>query len=245
MTLDWVQIVGREGAALVDAAELDLGAAVPAAPGWDVTDLLRHIGLIDAWTSVILRTGTLERPSRSNGMLPEPPSEHVLEWYRETLAGLVDDLGAVDDPERPVYSFAPAHQRAGFWPRRMAQETVVHRVDAEQAVGRPVGVIDPALAADGIDEIFTIFVPSLGASRSPGDGRSVRLEPTEVEVASWIVRFGDGAVTLEPDLTTVDASVRGPAAALLLWLWGRQPLEALDVSGTRDAAEALRAVTTF
>ena len=231
MPLEWVTIVEHEGTALADAAALDPGAAVPAAPGWDVIDLLRHVGMIHARTSVILRTGTMERPSRSNGMLPEPPEAHVLEWYRETLAALTDDLRAVDDPERPVYSFAPEHQRAGFWPRRMAHETLVHRVDAEQAAGRTIGAIDPALAADGIDEILTVFVPSLGAARSPGDGRSVHLQPTDAGVDGWVVRFGDGAVTLEPETDRADVTVRGPAADLLLWLWGRRPLDGLDVHG--------------
>ncbi len=244
MTFDWAGIVEREGAALGDAAEQDPHAPVPAAPGWDTTDLLRHVGLIHARTSVILRTGTMERPSRANGMLPEPPGEGVLDWYRATLAELVVDLRAVDDPDRPVYAFAPAHQRAGFWPRRMAQETTVHRVDAEQAVGRPVGPIPPALAVDGIDEVLSVFVPALGAGRSPGDGRTVHLHATDAE-GEWLIRFDRPDVVVEAGHAKGDAAVRGPAGELLLWLWGRLPLDGLEVFGDRGAAEALRAVTTF
>ena len=77
--MDWATIVEDEGAALADAAATDLGAVVPATPGWDVTELLRHIGQIQARTSVIVRTGTMERPSRRNGMLDDPPNEMVLE----------------------------------------------------------------------------------------------------------------------------------------------------------------------
>ena len=139
VTFDWAGIVETEGAAAGDAAAVDLTASVPAAPEWDTTELLRHLGLVHFRTSVILRTGTLERPSRKNGMLPEPPADGVLDWYRATLAAVVADLRGLDDPERPVYSFAPHQQRAGFWPRRMAHETTVHRVDAEQAAGRPAG----------------------------------------------------------------------------------------------------------
>jgi uncharacterized protein (TIGR03083 family) len=194
---------------------------------------------------VILRTGTMERPSRRNGMLPEVPDDGVLEWYRARLAELVEDLRTMGDPERPVYSFSPAHQRAGFWPRRMAQETLVHRVDAEQAVGRPLGDIDPALAADGIDEVFTVFVPALGADRSPGDGRTVRLAATDAD-AAWTIRFAPDEVAMERDDDgPADVVVRAPAADTLLWLWGRGPLDRLDVEGERGAAEALRAVTTF
>ena len=244
MTLDWAAIVEREGVALGDAADADPTAAVPAAPGWDTTELLRHVGMIHARTSVILRTGTMERPSRRNGMLPEPPADGVAAWYRTTLAELVADLGALDDPDRPVYSFSPEHQRAGFWPRRMAQETTIHRVDAEQAAGRTVAPIDPALAVDGIDEVFTVFVPALGAGRSPGDGRTVHLHATDAE-GEWTIRFADGALAVETGHAKGDAAVRGQAGELLLWLWGRRPLAGLEVVGDADAVAALRTVTTF
>ena len=243
MGLDWAGIVEREGGALGDAAALDPGAAVPAAPGWDTTELLRHVGLIHTRSSVILRTGTMERPTRSNGMLPEPPTDGVLDWYRAALAGLVTDLRAVDDPDRPVYAFAPGHRRAGFWPSRMAHETTVHRVDAEQAVGRAVAPVPPALAVDGIDELFSVFVAVLAHGRSPGDGRTVHLHATDAE-GEWLIRFDPGAVTVEPGHAKGDAAVRGPAGDLLLWLWGRVPLDDLQVFGDPAAALALREVTT-
>lgn len=244
MSFDWADIVEREGTALGDAAALDPAAAVPSAPGWDTTDLLRHIGLIHTRSSVILRTGTTERPTRTNGMLPEPPTDGVLDWYRDPLAALVVDLRAVDDPDRPVYSFSPKHGRAGFWPRRMAQETTIHRVDAEQAVGRPVAPIAPDLAVDGVDEVFGVFVPVFAADRSPGDGRTVHLHSTDAE-GEWLIRFEPGAIVVEAGHAKGDAAVRGPAADLLLWLWGRGPLDGLDVFGDRAAAEALRELTTF
>ncbi len=244
MTFDWAGIVERDGRALGDAAADDLGAPVPAAPGWDTTALVRHMGLIHTRTSVILRTGTMERPTRANGMLPEPPTDGVLDWYRATLAEVVADMRSIDDPDRPVYAFATDNQRAGFWLRRMAHETTVHRVDAEQAVGRPAGAIDPALAVDGIDELFSVSVPHVAAGRSPGDGRTVHLHATDAE-GEWIIRFEVGDVVVEAGHAKGDAAVRGAAGDLLLWLWGRLPLDGFQVFGDRGAAEALRRVTTF
>jgi uncharacterized protein (TIGR03083 family) len=244
MTFDWAGIVEREGLALGDAAASDPAAPVPAAPGWDTTELLRHVGMIHARTSVILRTGTMERPTRENGMLPLPPEDGIVDWYRAALAELVADLRAIDDPDRPVYAFSPDHQRAGFWPRRMAQETTVHRVDAEQAVGRPVGTIEPAFAVDGIDEVFSVFVPALGARRSPGDGRTVHLHATDAE-GEWLIRFDVDDVVIETGHAKGDAAVRGPAGELLLWLWGRLPLDRFEVFGAHAAADALREITTF
>ena len=184
---------------------------------------VRHVGLIHTRTSVILRTGTMERPTRANGMLPEPPTDGVLDWYRATLAEVVADLRSIDDPDRPVYVLAPDNQRAGFWPRRMAHETTVHRVDAEQAVGRPVA------------PITTRRWPSTGSTRCspcpcrpqprssrPGDGRTVHLHATDAE-GEWIIRFEPGHVVVEAGHAKGDAAVRGPASDLLLWLWGRLP----------------------
>jgi uncharacterized protein (TIGR03083 family) len=244
VTFDWAGIVEQEGTALGDAAAVDLEAPIPAAPGWDTTELLRHIGLIHTRSSVILRSGTTERPTRANGMLPEPPTDGVLDWYRQAHAALVADIRALDDPDRTVYSFSPRHRRAGFWPRRMAQETTIHRVDAEQAVGRPLSPIAPELAVDGIGEIFEVFVATFTADQSPGDGRTVHLHSSDAE-GEWLIRFDPGEVVVEPGHAKGDAAVRGPSADLLLWLWGRRPLDGLDVFGDRGAADALRELTTF
>jgi hypothetical protein len=47
---------------------------------------------------------------------------------------------------------------ASFWIRRMAHETVIHRIDAELALAEPSAAIAPALAADGIDEVLTVIL---------------------------------------------------------------------------------------
>ena len=241
---DWAGIVQREGEALGDAAGADLAAEVPAAPGWDTTELLRHVGLVHTRTSVILRTGTTERPSRRNGLLPDAPEEGILDWYRAALGALVADLWALDDPDRTVWTFFEPDQRAGFWPRRMALETLIHRVDAEQAVGRRVGPIDPDLAVDGVDEMFEVFVPAFAAGASPGDARTVHLHATDAE-GDWLIRFDPGGLTVEAGHAKGDTAVRGPADQLLLWLWGRRPLGGLEVFGDPAAAGALRHVTVF
>jgi hypothetical protein len=126
----------------------------------------------------------------------------------------------------------------------MGHETTIHRVDAEQAAGRAVGPIDPAVAVDGIDELFSVFLPARGAGRSPGDGRTVHLHATDAE-GEWLIRFAAGDLTVEVGHAKGDAAVRGPAGDLQLWLWGRHPLEALEVFGDPTAAAALRTATTF
>jgi uncharacterized protein (TIGR03083 family) len=188
----------------------------------------------------------MERPTPENGLVGAPPTEAaaVTDWAQLRLGELVAAVRSLDDPDRPVYAFAPEHRRAGFWPRRMAQETTVHRVDAEQAAGGRGGAIDPTLAVDGIDEVLSVFVATLGAGRSPGDDRTVHLHATDVE-GEWLVRFTPDGVVVERGHAKGDAAVRGPAGDLLLWLWGRRSLDELEVFGDVGAAEALRTITTF
>ena len=244
MSFDWAGIVEREGAALGEAAAADLAAPIPAAPGWDEAELLRHVGVVQSRARVVLKTATLERPTVENGMLAAPPADGLVEWYRGGLAGLVTAIHTLDDPDRPAYSFSPGHRHLGFWPRRMGHETTIHRVDAEQGAGRDIGTIDPGVAVDGIDEIFSVFLPALGAGRSPGDGRTVHLHATDAE-GEWLVRFAERELVVDVGHAKGDAAVRGPAAELLLWLWGRRPLDGLEVFGDTTAAAALRNATTF
>ena len=92
--------------------------------------------------------------------------------------------------------------------------------------------------------MLTIFVPALGADRSPGDGHAVHLYATDAD-GEWIIRFDDGAIAVEVGHAKGDVAVRGPAGEILLWLWGRGALERLEVFGDRGAADALRTVTEF
>lgn len=58
---------------------------------------------------------------------------------------------------------------------------------------------------------------------------------------AWTARLDHGVVTVsaEPQSGT-DAQVSGDPGDMLLWLWGRGPLEPLQLSGDPDAASALR-----
>ena len=51
----------------------------------------------------------------------------------------------------------PPDQTVGFWLRRMAHETSIHRRDVESAVGAETPVA-PDLAVDGIDEVLALML---------------------------------------------------------------------------------------
>src|SRR5260221_2527028 len=109
----------------------------------------------------------------------------------------------------------------------MAQETVIHRVDAELAAAGPLAAIPGDLAADGIDELLVAFVqydiallPDKFADllASAGD-RTIGVETPQ---RSWLISLTAGAVHVDGQGGgSPDATVRGLAPQVLLWLWNR------------------------
>ncbi|RZS89650.1 uncharacterized protein (TIGR03083 family) [Motilibacter rhizosphaerae] len=221
-----------------------LAAAVPACPGWTVADLVRHLGGVYLHKAESVRLG---RRAPDDEVDQGPAGdEALLAWFAEALADIRSVVGG--DPERAAYSWWAADQTVGFWARRMAQETLVHRVDVEQALGLAPDV-DEALAADGVDEVLVAFLPVW----LPADGAAAGVRDdlrAHVAVAAagreWDVRVeGLSAVVAAGPSGAVDR-VSGPADALLLWAWGRAGSAGFDVVGEEGVAvlrEVLRGAT--
>ncbi len=74
-----------------------------------------------------------------------------------SYAGLRREF-ATRRPADPASTWYGPDQTVGFWIRRMAQETVIHRIDAELGTGQPVAPVPADLAVDGIDELLKVFV---------------------------------------------------------------------------------------
>ena len=87
------------------------------------------------------------------GLKDEEPTALLERAYAELVAEF-----ASRKPEEVSETWYGPDQTVGFWVRRMAQETVVHRVDAELGVGVPVTAIPEDLAIDGVDELLKVFV---------------------------------------------------------------------------------------
>jgi uncharacterized protein (TIGR03083 family) len=231
--MDWISAVEREGHALSLTARDGATAEVPSCPGWDVDALLRHVGIAHHRAALILREGRTEPPPLEE---TTPPPDGSLSWYEAGLAALLDAMRTVD-PATPVWTFSRSDRTATFWHRRMAHETVVHRVDAEQATGA-VGPLDPALVLDGIAESLEVFVPLMARRENDPATATVHLHATDVE-GEWLVTLGGNTVAVEHGHAKGDAAVRGTAGDLYLWLWGRVPLDRLEVFGDPAVAERL------
>jgi uncharacterized protein (TIGR03083 family) len=245
----YLEHIRSDAARLSEVALLGLDADVPCCAGWTVRDLVGHLGEVYEDRAAMVEEGRTERSTAR----PVAPSVNLLEWFDSVATRLVTVLSE-HDPSEPVWTFYPPDQTVGFWYRRMAHESLIHRIDAEQAHGLS-SEIDEALAADGVDEILTVMMsggPPWGTFSF--DDRSARLE---IPARSWTFRLGTvsgtspstGTVyTDSPALELVGAGepfrtvVAGSAAAMDLWLWGRGRLRHLIVEGDRSIAKAIRAV---
>jgi hypothetical protein len=138
-------------------------------------------------------------------------------------------------------------QTVGFWLRRMAQETVIHRLDAELAAGVSHASIPTDLADDGVDELLTCFLAyasvedpeDMGTTLTDCDGRTVQISTEE---AGWQVQLGPDVITVERGHSDAEASVSGEAGAVLRWAWRRTGDEEVRLDGNRWVIGKLRAL---
>lgn len=245
----YLEHVRSDSARISEVALLGLDADVPYCPGWTVRDLVQHVGTVYTHKSMIIEEGWTERQDRPIS----PPNDGLIEWFDDSAAHLLDVLTA-HEPSEPVWTWVEADQTVGFWYRRMAHETLIHRIDAEQAHGL-VSEIDDELATDGIDEILNVMMAGAPPWATLELGhRSARFE---IPGRSWTVRFGSFSgispnteitYTDEPTLELVESDgefqtvVSGSAAALDRWLWGRASLGALTIQGDRSLAADVRSI---
>lgn len=193
-----------------------LTAPVAACPNWDLQAMTEHMGYIFRWAAQCATDGASPDDLEP---LRAPDGVDLPTWLTDGAVEVAHVLRALD-PAATVWNPFPAPQDANTWARRMAIETLVHRWDGERAVGTP-SMIDPVLASDGIDETFQNFVPrwpkKKGLDASSG---SLHVHCTDTP-GEWLVWIDDAGYQLVRAHQKGDAALRGPAAAILLAMWGR------------------------
>lgn len=227
---------------LAAAACSGLDPMVPGCADWSVRDLVIHIARVQRHKVEIVERGLVD-VSPPHPELPE--GADPIEWFRSGADRLYRVLAA-SDPAAPAKTFG-VEQTVGFWIRRMAHETLIHRIDAEQAQGYE-SPIDPELALDGIAELLEVFVTRIAPWGEFQRGEHV----VALDAADrfWQVRLGrfvgtkrDRAYNL-PAAVFADGepgtTVRGDPDRVLLWMWGRGPVSSVDIVGRREGAVALR-----
>jgi len=220
-----------EADALVTAAErAGLDARVPSCPEWDVALLLRHMGRVHRWAAACAAADPSAPPPRPDES--PPAAERLGAWVREGADRLV---AAVDRaPSDPAWTFVP-DGTVGFWQRRQAHETAMHRVDAELAASRSQPVAAD-LAVDGIDEWLGLLPYRPGAQPPTGTSETLHLHGTDRD-GEWLIRLTEAAPEIERTHATGDVAVRGPASDVLLVLLRRLDPDQVEVFGDRTVLD--------
>lgn len=215
-------------------------APVPSCPGLTVGETARHVGSVYRMVRSWLRDG--RRPEEWQR---EPVfGQSLLEYFRAGHGALLEELGA-HDPEENAATWWPADPTYGFWRRRMAHETTIHRIDVQDAAGVEVTEVAEDVAVDGVDEALALWfehrLPMLGLS-----GTRTASVGVSTGGHQWIARAGPGEIRAwrcsAEEAGRADALVSGSPMRVYLWLWGRAPFPSVPINGGYDAAAQLWAL---
>jgi uncharacterized protein (TIGR03083 family) len=204
--------------------------AVASCPGWNVGQLLRHLGGVQRWAAEVVGSRALGPvPDEYHGALAEYADEDlrvVVPWLldsAELLVGTLRDAG----PDVAVWTPVP-HGRTGFYARRFTHETLLHRADVSLALDGTF-TVDPAVAIDALDEWMELGSLPLHLDRDPGvrellgPSRTLGLHATDVGdgETDWLIDMTGDVIAWrrsgEPTAVTIEA----PIAGLLLLVYRR------------------------
>lgn len=220
----------------VAARKARLDAPVPTCPDWDVAALVTHVAAVYDHKIACMR---LQRRPEEGEWAHEPPAgQHVVDWLTGTLDNLVAELRA-RGPEAPSFTWYPTNQTVGFWYRRMAHETAVHRIDAELAAG-DASPVDNELALDGIDEMLVAFLAGPWWAADPVPTASGRTVAVRAGGELWRITLERDAVGVSRAEGPADATVEGEPSDVLMWAWRREPARVVaDGDAARELHERL------
>ncbi|WP_426510492.1 maleylpyruvate isomerase family mycothiol-dependent enzyme [Dactylosporangium sp. McL0621] len=242
-----IDALERAGLDLVDAAEkAGFDAPVPTCPEWTVRELLQHVGYVHRWAAAYVRDGRIriltdDEEADAVGPFPEDPA--LVDWFQAGHTALVDLLRAAP-ADTACWHFLPADSPLGFWARRQAHETTIHRADLQGAVGDIAGV-EADLGLDGIDELLMGFYGSRGGRLRSEKPCTLSVHALDGAAADgpheWTVAMTpQGATIVRGATTPADCSLRGPASALYLALWNRRATRDLHVQGDESVLSVWR-----
>jgi uncharacterized protein (TIGR03083 family) len=236
--LDTLDIEATVLAETVDEARTDL--RIPHAPGLTVGETARHVGSVYRMVLEWTRIGdSPESWQREPG-----PFQSLRDYVASGARALVDEL-AGHDPGEPCSTWWAADSTYGFWRRRMAHETAIHRGDVQSAVGQPVADVEDTFAVDGVDEVLTLWL----GHRLTVQGVVGAVDGSVAVTTggkAWLARITTGGVAAwrlpADEISRADAVVRGAPSAVYRWLWGRLSDQAVERQGDFDAINQMWAL---
>jgi uncharacterized protein (TIGR03083 family) len=234
----YVDHVRSNAARILGVAGRGLDAPVPSCPGWTVRDAVEHTAVVYRHKIASIREKAFPKP-----WPPERGDEPTLEYFQRATDDLLAELTG-RDPLEYADTWCWDERTVGFWGRRMAHESAIHRVDVELAHG-DVTPIDDALALDGVDEVLRLFLAG-DWSDEPAADRATTIVRVESGGTAWRVVMEPSAVVANvyldrwPELP-IDATASGDPLPMYLWLWGRGTDKEISVDGDPAAIDHLDA----
>jgi uncharacterized protein (TIGR03083 family) len=232
----YLESLASDSQAFMEAVSTNLDGVVAHCGDWTVHDLGVHLGTIwqVATANVLAATHAPSKPSHPFPKNASADQVDLAEFLMGSRERMLEALRSAE-PDATAWSFAPNNHTAGFWQRRMAHETAMHRWDAEQATGTPQAIATE-LASDGIDEFTAVGLRH--SSSKPGrnyPAKSLHLHCTDVDGEWTLVGSGGPSVSVTREHAKGDAAVRAPASDLVLWIWGR-PGGDVEIFGDAEVA---------
>lgn len=222
--------------ALLVAYLADPSAEVPCCPGWNRSALVAHLGRTHEWVRLQAERGPGERV-RFGETDKAPVGDALADWFASGATALIDALASMDLAVTwPTWA---GPQPGTFYPRRMTQETAVHRRDADPAP------FDPDLAVDGVNELLELFAPLAAGDTLKGRSGSIHLHATDTD-GEWLVHLTPEGIHFEHGHAKGDVALRGTAGDLLLWGWNRVPVDdRFEVFGDASLLEVWRGTVSI
>jgi uncharacterized protein (TIGR03083 family) len=218
--------------------DADPATPIPTCPGWSLQQLFKHLGRGNRWCAQIIserRTEALDPREVREGKPPED-LDAAIEWFNsgaQLILDAVDQVGA----DARVWTFNGG-KPAGWWIRRRVHEQIVHRADAELALGGGF-TPSPEMAADGVSEWIDLAVQARRPDTPLQRGLTLHLHATEQELGptgEWTITNDEDGLNWSHDHMKGEAAVRGTATNLLLAITRRVSSADADLEVIGDAA---------
>lgn len=228
-------------------------APVPTCPGWSLTDLVAHVGMVHRWCTDTLR-GVRSDPAAHETAGRE--SADLLQWFDDGATEVLDVLSKTPEDWDGFFFLKNTPNARTGWARRLCHETTIHAVDAMAArLGRVPSTgevwFSSALAIDGVDELLMGFAPRRSSSLRSTEPVTIEIgaEVADGAQAVWTVSVSEDPPVVARE-AAADPDVRwiAPAREHYLALWNRGGELGLDEltgagRGSRDLWADLMRVT--
>lgn len=227
-TFEQIAAITQHGAGFAESTRGNLQAPVEHCPGWTVADLVWHLTEVH-WFWATIAEERPDSPPDESRRPGRPDDDGLVDAFVAGAARLVQVLRQADQ-SASCWTWAPRRQDVAFITRHQVQEAAVHHWDAAHAAGQTLA-IEPAVAADSVEEFLTFSVSSDADPADPAkpalDG-SFALRATDTGDI-WTLTDGGTPGTVAVTGVVTTPSIEASASDLLLWLYGRVDLDTTDV----------------